>query len=106
MATATSGDCGTMLENKYDISSIRTQEATKSAAMIGGVYHCLDERDGLVGYDKHTVQKAIDQFRRIAPSPVFTHALGNYMMDNERTAMVARATSFVYSATNFSAQPL
>jgi len=106
IATATAGDCGTMLENKYDISSIRTQEATKSAAMIGGVYHCLDERDGLVCYDKQTVQKAVDLFRRIAPSLVFTHALADYMMDHEMVAAIARAASFVYSAPNISAHPL
>ena len=28
IATATPGDCGTMLHNRFDISSIRTQEAT------------------------------------------------------------------------------
>src|SRR6266568_5573009 len=106
IATATPGDCGTMLHNRFDISSIRTQEATKSAAMIGGVYHCLDERDGLVCYDKHTVQKAVDLFRRVVPSLVFTHALRDYMMDHEMVAMVARAASFVYSAPNISAHPL
>lgn len=106
IATATPGDCGTMLHNRFDISSIRTQEATKSAAMIGGIYHCLDERDGLVCYDKQTVHKAVDLFRRIAPSLVFTHALADYMMDHEMTAMVARAASFVYSAPNISAYPL
>ena len=106
IATATAGDCGTMLENRFDISSIRTQEATKAAAMIGGVYHCLDERDGLVCYDKHTVQKAVDLFRRVAPSLVFTHALHDYMMDHEMTGLLARAASFVYSAPNISAFPL
>ena len=106
IATATAGDCGTMLENRFDISAIRTQEATKAAAMIGGVYHCLDERDGLVCYDKQTVQKAVDLFRRVAPSLVFTHALADYMMDHEMTAMIARAASFVYSAPNISAHPL
>ena len=106
IATATPGDCGTMLHNRFDISSIRTQEATKAAAMIGGVYHCLDERDGLVCYDKHTVQKAVDLFRRVAPSLVFTHALHDYMMDHEMTGLLARAASFVYSAPNISAFPL
>ena len=42
--------------------------------MIGATYHCLDERDGLVVYDKPTIQKSIDLFRQIAPSLVFTHA--------------------------------
>jgi LmbE family N-acetylglucosaminyl deacetylase len=106
IATVTAGDCGTMLENRFDISSIRTTEATKAAAMIGGVYHCLDERDGLVCYDKEALRKAIDLFRRVAPSLVFTHALRDYMMDHEMVAMLARAASFVYSAPNISSHPL
>jgi LmbE family N-acetylglucosaminyl deacetylase len=52
------------------------------------------------------VQKAVDLFRRIAPSLVFTHALADYMMDHEMVAMVARAASFVFSAPNISTHPL
>src|SRR4051812_28897725 len=106
IATATPGDCGTMTHNRFDISSIRTTEATKSAAMIGAIYHCLDERDGLVVYDKPTLQKSIDLFRRLAPSLVFTHAREDYMMDHEMVSMLARAASFVYSAPNISSHPL
>src|SRR6266566_1684531 len=106
IATATPGDCGTMTHNRFDISSIRTTEATESAAMIGAIYHCLDERDGLVVYDKPTMQKSIDLFRRIAPTLVFTHAREDYMMDHEMVSMLARAASFVYSAPNISSHPL
>src|SRR5688572_5752142 len=106
IATATPGDCGTATHNRFDISSIRTAEAAKAAAMIGGVYHCLDERDGLVVYDKPTLQKSIDLFRRIAPTLVFTHAPKDYMMDHEMVSLLARAASFVYSAPNISAHPL
>src|SRR5437763_15781867 len=74
IATATPGDCGTMTRSPSEISAIRTAEAQAAAAMIGASYHCLDERDGLVVYDKPTLQKAIDLFRRIAPTLVLTHA--------------------------------
>ena len=30
--------------------------------MIGGEYHCLDERDAMVVYDKPTLQKAYDLY--------------------------------------------
>jgi LmbE family N-acetylglucosaminyl deacetylase len=102
IATATPGDCGTATHNRWDISAIRTTEATKAANMIGGIYHCLDERDGLVVYDKPTLQKSIDLFRRLAPSLVFTHAPKDYMMDHEMVSLLARAASFVYSAPNIS----
>ena len=106
IATATPGDCGTMTQNRWDISATRTNEAEAAAKVIGAHYHCLDERDGLVVYDKLTLQKAIDLFRRIAPSLVFTHAQDDYMMDHVEVSKLARAASFVFGAPNISAFPL
>lgn len=106
IATATSGDCGTMTHNRWQISSIRTDEGAKAASMIGATYHCLDERDLMVVFDKPTIQKAMDLFRRVAPSLVFTHAAKDYMMDHEIVSMLARAASFGYGAPNISSHPL
>lgn len=106
IATATPGDCGTMKETRWDISSIRTSEGRKAAAMIGATYHCLDERDGLVCYDKPTIQKAVDLFRRLSPALVFTHAQDDYMMDHVEVSKLGRAASFLYGAPNISAFPL
>jgi LmbE family N-acetylglucosaminyl deacetylase len=105
IATATPGDCGTMTESPWDISSIRTNEAKKAAAMMGATYHCLDERDGFVVYDKPTLRKMTDLFRRIAPSLVFTHALHDYMMDHEMVAQLTRAATFIYGAPNITTVP-
>src|SRR5829696_8407493 len=60
IATATPGDCGTMTDNRWDISSIRTKEAKAAAELIGASYHCIDERDGMVVYDKPTIGKTVD----------------------------------------------
>jgi LmbE family N-acetylglucosaminyl deacetylase len=106
IATAAPGDCGTTAYNRWDISSIRTQEATKAAGMIGAVYHCLDEKDGFIVYDKGTLRKAYDLFRRIAPSLVLAHAPKDYMTDHEQASLVARAATFVYAAPNVSEVPL
>ncbi|HEY7120275.1 MAG TPA: PIG-L deacetylase family protein [Tepidisphaeraceae bacterium] len=106
IATATPGDCGTTKETRWDISAIRTNEAKRAAAVIGATYHCLDERDGLVVYDKPTVQKATDLFRRVKPDLVFTHAQDDYMMDHVETSRLARAASFLFGAPNISAFPL
>src|SRR4051794_35464118 len=62
IATATPGDCGTMNRNRWDISSIRTQEAAAAAKLIGATYHCIDERDGMVVYDRSAIQKTVDLF--------------------------------------------
>src|SRR4051812_12585423 len=59
IATATPGDCGTMTENRWDISSIRTKEGAAAATSIGATYHCIDERDGMVVYDKPSIRKVI-----------------------------------------------
>src|SRR3954466_3060299 len=60
IATLTPGDCGTMEKNRWDISAIRTAEAKNAAALINADYHCLDENDGLVVYDKPTIRKTLD----------------------------------------------
>lgn len=106
IATAAPGDCGTMTENRWAISGRRTAEAAKAAAMIGATYHCLDERDGFIVYDKEAIHKAVDLFRRVAPSLVFTHAAQDYMPDHEQTSMLARMGSFIYGAPNASNFPL
>ena len=73
---------------------------------MDGAYHCLDERDGFIVYDKPTLHKAYDLFRRAAPSLVFTHAPKDYMMDHEQALLVARAASFLYAGPNVSAFPV
>ena len=106
IATCTPGDCGTMTQTPWDISSVRTKEAKASADMLGATYHCIDERDIFVVYDKPTLRKTIDLLRKIAPTLVFTHAAKDYMVDHEQASLLARAASFAYGAPNASAVPL
>jgi LmbE family N-acetylglucosaminyl deacetylase len=102
IATATPGDCGTMDRDRWEISSVRTREAMAAAKLIAAAYHCLDEHDGFVVYDKPTIAKAVDLFRRVAPSLVFTHAPRDYMLDHEQCSLLARGASFIYGAPNVS----
>jgi LmbE family N-acetylglucosaminyl deacetylase len=106
IATATAGDCGTTTADRWAISATRTQEARNAAAKIGATYHCLGELDGRVVYDKPTIQKTIDLFRRLAPTLTFTHAPRDYMLDHEQVSLLARAASFVYAAPNVSELPV
>ena len=105
IATATPGDCGSATEDRWQISAIRTAEGARAAAVIGATYHCLDERDIFVVFDKPTLQKAIDLFRRVTPSLVLTHAPKDYMMDHEMVSLLARAASFSYGIPNVSTVP-
>jgi LmbE family N-acetylglucosaminyl deacetylase len=106
IATLAPGDCGTLSEDPFAISARRTAEARQAAALIGATYHCLDERDGFVVYDKPTLRKCVDLVRRIAPTLVFTHAPKDYMMDHEMATLLARAATFLHGAPNASAFPL
>ena len=106
IATATAGDCGTTSQTAEQISQTRKAEAAAAAAMIGGAYHCLDERDLKIVYDRPTIQKAIDLFRRLAPTLVFTHAPRDYMLDHEVVSQLARNASFAFPMPNASALPL
>lgn len=104
--TATPGDCGTTQHGRLEISAIRIKEARASAALIGATYHCLDERDLLVMYDKPTTMKTIELFRRIAPSVVFTHPAKDYMLDHEMVHLLARNATFAYGIPNISDSPI
>ena len=105
IATATPGDCGSATEDRWAISARRTEEARRAAALVGATYHCLDERDIFVVFDKPTIQKTVDLFRRVSPSLVFAHAPKDYMMDHEMSSMLARAASFAYGIPNVSTLP-
>jgi LmbE family N-acetylglucosaminyl deacetylase len=105
IATATPGDCGSATLGRWEISAERVKEARQAAGIIGATYHCLDERDIFVVFDKPTVKKAVDLFRRVCPSLVFTHAPRDYMMDHEMVSLLARAASFAYGIPNVSDVP-
>jgi LmbE family N-acetylglucosaminyl deacetylase len=106
IATAAPGDCGTTSETRWAISHRRTEEARKAVGLIGGQYHCLDERDGFIIYDQRTLRKCIDLFRDVAPTLVFTCAARDYMVDHEMASLLARSASFVYSVPNITVWPL
>ncbi|MBX3427130.1 MAG: PIG-L family deacetylase [Pirellulales bacterium] len=106
LATATAGDCGSTTLAPDVIASIRRGESEAAARQIGARYHCLEERDVQVVADKPTLRKAIDLFRQIAPSIVFTHPRRDYMLDHEQVHLLARAASFSFPIPNASTIPV
>lgn len=106
IATATAGDMGSMTETPWKISAIRTEEGKNAASLINATYHCLGEQDTMVMYDKPTLRKTIDLFRRIAPTLVLTHAVKDYMLDHEMVSLLARNASFIYGAPNAATFPV
>ena len=106
IATATPGDAGTTTLSAEEISAIRREEARSSARLIGATYHCLEERDVNVVFDRAANRKAIDLFRQIAPTLVFTHPRFDYMLDHEQVHLLARSASFSYAIPNASELPI
>ncbi|MGI9428537.1 MAG: PIG-L deacetylase family protein [Bythopirellula sp.] len=106
IATATPGDCGSATLPADQIADIRRGEATAAAQKIGATYHCLEEQDVNVVFDKPTNRKTIDLFREIAPTLVFTHQRHDYMLDHEQVHQLARSATFSFPIPNASRLPL
>jgi LmbE family N-acetylglucosaminyl deacetylase len=106
IVTATPGDCGSATLPADEIAAIRRKEAATAAALIRATYHCLEERDVNVIFDRTSNRNAIDLFRQINPSLVFTHPRHDYMLDHEQVHLLARSASFSFPIPNASALPL
>lgn len=106
IATATPGDCGSATLPAEEIARIRRGEAAAAARSIGATYHCLEERDVNVLFDRPANRKAIDLFRQIAPTLVFTHPRNDYMLDHEQVHLLARSATFSFPIPNASSLPL
>lgn len=106
IATATAGDCGSTTLPADKIANIRRSEAAAAAMIIDATYHCIEECDLNVIYDKETNRKVFDLFRQVAPALVFTHPLHDYMLDHEQVHLLARNATFGFPVPNASSQSL
>jgi LmbE family N-acetylglucosaminyl deacetylase len=106
IVTATPGDCGSATLPPDEIAAIRRREGADAAARIGATYHCLEERDVNVIFDRAANRKAIDLFRKINPTLVFTHPRHDYMLDHEQVHLLARSATFSFPIPNASELPL
>jgi LmbE family N-acetylglucosaminyl deacetylase len=106
IATVANGDCGSATLPRKDIAAVRLKEGIAAAAKINATYHCLDEPDVNLVFDKPTIRKVTDLFRRVAPTLLFTHPRHDYMLDHEVVHTLARAAAFSYAIPNASELPL
>lgn len=108
IATATSGDCGTIQHSPAEIARIRHGEARAAAALVDAEYHCAGSRDLLVMYDEPSLRRFIEIVRKVRPDVVFTHPPVDYMIDHENTGRLVRTACFGAGAPNlltFDADP-
>jgi LmbE family N-acetylglucosaminyl deacetylase len=94
VATMTPGDCGSAEHTSEEIAQFRRGEAAAAAARLGGVYHCLEERDLSIFYDAATLVKVTNLLRTVRPRVVLTHSPDDYMLDHEMTSRLVRAAAF------------
>jgi LmbE family N-acetylglucosaminyl deacetylase len=101
IASMTAGDCGSVEHGPLEISRLRRAEGADAAQLIGGHYHCLEERDLLVFYRERVLEKVTRLLRQVGPAIVFTHSPTDYMLDHEQTSVVVRAAAFGAPIPNF-----
>jgi len=100
IATMTPGDCGTAEHRREDISRIRKNEATASARLLNGEYHCLEFGDIYILYDRDSITKTVELVRHIRPTIVFTHSPSDYMIDHEVTSQLSQTACFAAGIKN------
>jgi LmbE family N-acetylglucosaminyl deacetylase len=101
IASMTPGDCGSAEHGPEEISRIRREEGAHAASLIGGHYHCLEERDLLITYCERALERVTRLLRLVRPTIVLTHSPADYMLDHEMTSQVTRAAAFAGGVPNF-----
>jgi len=101
IASMTAGDCGSMLYPPVEIAWVRRKEGVTAASVIGGTFHCLEERDLRVMYNEPTVEKVVDLLSRVRADVVFTHSPDDYHPDHEATSKIVRTATFAAPIPNF-----
>jgi LmbE family N-acetylglucosaminyl deacetylase len=101
IATMTPGDCGSAEMGPEEISRVRRAEGAAAATLIGGQYHCLEQRDLLVMYNEATLERVTHLLRTVRPRVLLTHSPADYMLDHEMTSTLARAAAFAAPIPNF-----
>ncbi len=101
IATATSGDCGSVQHRPEEIARIRHREAAAAARVIDAEYRCAACSDVLIVHDEPTIRRFVEVVRKARPDIVITQPPADYMVDHEMTGRLVRAATFIAPAPNF-----
>lgn len=90
IATATNGNIGSArIPDMEEIARVRKEEATRSAAIIGAEYICLDYDDEMFfEINRETRLKFINLVRYCKADVIFTHSLHDYNPDHMLTSKI------------------
>lgn len=101
IATATSGDCGSVRHRPEEIARIRHREAVTSARMLDAAYYCAGSMDVLIVYDEPTIRRFVEVVRKARPDIIITNPPVDYMVDHEMASRLVRTAAFIAPAPNF-----
>jgi LmbE family N-acetylglucosaminyl deacetylase len=87
------------------IAKIRDQEARRSAAVIGAVYHPAIVPDMMIFYEDKTLRKVAAVVREVQPTIVLLPSLDDYMEDHMNTARIVVSACFVHAMRNYVTDP-
>jgi N-acetylglucosamine malate deacetylase 1 len=100
IATATSGDCGTVSDRPDEIARIRHREAKASAALLEAQYYCAGCMDLFVMYDDPSLRRFTEVLRKAQPDVIITQPPVDYMIDHENTGKLVRTACFAAPIPN------
>ena len=106
IATMTPGQAGSEDLGPEEISKIRRCEATRSAAVLDGAYHCLECEDGFIALDRTTKTNAVALIRKVRPGVVFAPSPTDYLYDHEISSLVVRDAAFWSGVPNLKTETL
>jgi N-acetylglucosamine malate deacetylase 1 len=102
--TMTSGDCGSAMHTREEISRIRLNEAQAAANSLGAWYGCAGLRDVEVFANAESLRRVVELMRSFAPDVAVTHSPADYMLDHEETVRLARGAAFALSMPLYETQ--
>ena len=101
IATVSTGDMGSAIMPSQETSRVRFGEATRSADIINGKYHCLGASDVKFSVSTRLREKAVELIRKVNPGIVFTHSPQDYMLDHVYSSDLAWDACFDAPVPNY-----
>lgn len=99
------GSCGSSQLSAGQIVRIRGEEARRSAALVGAVYHESLVNDIDIFYEKPLLARVGAVMREVAPEILLTHSPSDYMEDHQNAARLAVSGAFCRGMPNFPTDP-
>jgi len=104
LAAMSPGDLGSPTLDREAIAAIRREEGRQAAALLKGVWHCLEARDLSIFFCDELCRRATALIRRVAPDLVLTHSPTDYLADHEETARIVAHACFATPVRLYAAE--